>query len=65
MSKFLHYFAMMIILLGGIALLVLSVIWFIQGILLMGIGMLIMGLVALSNYFLHVQSMKMKDENRG
>ena len=63
MKEFLHYLTMVIILLGGIALLILGIIWFTRGANLMGIGMLIMGGVALSNFYLHMRSMK-KHENR-
>jgi len=49
---------MAIILLGAIVLIILGLMWFSRANNLMGIGMLVMGVIALSNYYLHVQSMK-------
>lgn len=64
MKEFIHYLVMAIILLGGVALLVLAIIWFIRGANLMGLGMLVMSLVAFSNYYLHGRSMKKYGDRR-
>lgn len=53
-----HYIAMLIILVGGISLLYLSFLWYSQNNIIMGTGMMVMGLVALANFYLHLTNMK-------
>jgi len=55
---YLHNIAMLIIVFGAIILLYLSFLWYEQGNLIMGGGMLVMGLIALSNFYLHRRMMK-------
>lgn len=49
---------MNIVLVGGVLLLGLAFMWFARDNVLMGVGMLIMGAIAGSNYLLHLQAMK-------
>jgi hypothetical protein len=53
-----HYIAMFIILSGGFSLLYFSFFWYSKNNLSMSFGMLIMGLIALSNFYLHWIKMK-------
>jgi len=54
----LHKIAMAVILIGGAALFLLGVWWISKGNIPMGSGMLIMALIAGSNYYLHRMMMK-------
>lgn len=66
MNKFLHQLSMWLILTGGLALLYIAYIWFQRDNLIMSIGMLIMGVVAFSNFYLHrsmMSSNKKHNEN--
>jgi len=56
--ELLHQIAMAVILLGGVALFLLALWWFSKGNIPMGSGMLIMALVAGSNFYLHRMMMK-------
>jgi len=58
MNKFLHQIAMWLIFLGSLALLYLAFIWFGRGNNIMGVGMLTMGVIALSNFYLHRRMMR-------
>jgi len=58
MHKYFHQIAMWLIFLGGLVLLYLAIVWFGRGNDVMGLGMLIMAIIAESNYFLHRQMMK-------
>lgn len=58
MSETLHQAAMLIIFLGSIALFLLAFLWFSRGNSMMGFGMFVMGVVAMSNYYLHRRMMK-------
>ena len=58
MDSFFHQVAMWLIFLGGLALLYFAFVWFGKDNNLMGSGMLIMGVVALSNFYLHRRMMK-------
>jgi len=60
MDKYFHQIAMWSIFIGSIILLYLAFFWFQKGNSIMGIGMLIMGIVALSNFYLHRRMMKGK-----
>jgi len=53
-----HKPAMGIIFLGSLTLLYFAFVWFSRGNQIMGLGMLIMGLVAGSNFYLHLRMMK-------
>ena len=57
-KNLLHYAAMLIIVIGGFFLLYLSFLWYSQDNIIMGMGMMIMGLIALSNFYLHLTKMK-------
>ena len=59
-KELLHYVAMLVIVIGGFLLLYLSFLWYSQNNIIMGVGMMIMGLVALSNFYLHLVKMKRK-----
>jgi len=58
MHKFFHQIAMWFIFLGSVALFYLAFVWFGRGNIIMGAGMLIMGIIALSNFYLHRRMMK-------
>lgn len=58
-QKYLHYSAMWIIVFGALILFYLSVLWYVKGNIIMTLGMSIMGLIALANFYLHLKSMKM------
>ena len=58
MRKYFHQLAMWQIFIGGVALLVFAFVWFREGNLIMVSGMFIMGVVALSNFYLHRMMMK-------
>jgi len=58
MREILHQIAMAIIVIGGVALFFLALWWFSKGNIPMGSGMLIMALIAGSNYYLHRRMMK-------
>lgn len=62
MSKLFHQIAMWLIFIGGFVLLYLAIVWFVRGNNHMGFGMLIMAIIAESNYFLHRQIMKKNDK---
>jgi len=54
----LHKIAMAVILIGGAALFLMALWWFNKGNIPMASGMLIMALIAGSNYYLHRRMMK-------
>jgi len=56
-NEFLHQVAMGTIVVGSLVLLYSSYIWFTRNNILMGIGMLVMGLIAISNFYLHRRMM--------
>lgn len=56
--KVLHYISMGIIVIGSLVLFYLAFSWYTKENLLMSLGMLIMGLIALSNFYLHWIKMK-------
>ena len=56
--KYLHNIAMLVMVLGAIVLFYLSFLWYQQGNQIMSIGMLVMGLIASSNFYLHLRMMK-------
>jgi len=56
-NEFLHQVAMGTIITGSLVLLYSSYIWFTRNNILMGIGMLVMGLIAISNFYLHRRMM--------
>jgi len=60
MDKYFHQIAMWIIFLGGLAFLLFALMWFGKGNVLMGSGMLIMGIMAEANFYLHRLMMKGK-----
>jgi len=60
MDEFLHQLSMWIIFLGALALLYIAYVWFQKDNLLMASGMSLMGLIALSNFYLHRRMMKKK-----
>jgi len=51
--KPLHNLAMLIIILGAVILFYLSFLWYQQNNVIMSIGMFVMGLIAVSNFYLH------------
>ena len=51
--KYLHNVAMLTIVFGAIVLFYLSFLWYQESNLIMGLGMLVMGLIASSNFYLH------------
>lgn len=55
-----HQIAMSLIFMGGLVLFYFSAIWFQKGNFIMGAGMLVMGVVAMSNFYLHRDMMKKK-----
>jgi len=57
-QEILHKIAMAVILIGGTVLFLLALWWFSKGNIPMGSGMLIMALIAGSNYYLHRRMMK-------
>ena len=59
MNEILHQIAMWLIFLGALVLFYLAVIWFARGNIIMGVGMLSMGIIATSNFYLHRRMMKM------
>jgi len=60
MNKYFHHIAMWVIFLGGLAFLLFAFMWFVKGNLLMSFSMLIMGIMAESNFYLHRLMMKGK-----
>ena len=60
MSDAFHQVAMWSIFLGSLALLYLAFVWFSRGNTIMGFGMLVMGVVAAANYYLHRMMMETK-----
>jgi len=60
MPEILHQVAMLIIFLGSVIFFLLAFIWFSRGNTIMGFGMLVMGAIAMSNYYLHRRMMKGK-----
>ena len=52
-SKPLHNLAMLIIILGALILFYLSFLWYQVSNLIMSVGMFVMGLIAVSNFYLH------------
>jgi len=63
MNKLLHQIAMWLIFLGALVLFYLAYMWFTRGNPTMGVGMLVMGIIATSNFYLHRRMMK-KDNER-
>ena len=62
MKEIFHQIAMWLIFLGGLALLYLAFAWFQRGNAFMGIGMLIMGIIAESNFYLHRRMMRDREK---
>lgn len=60
MRNHVHNFAMSLVFIGGVMLLLLAYYWYSINNLLMASGMLIMGVVALSNLYLHATAMRKK-----
>jgi len=60
MSKYFHQIAMWSIFIGGLVLLFFAFLWFSRSNSIMGFGMLVMAIVALSNFYLHRLMMKGK-----
>ncbi|GMQ95095.1 MAG: hypothetical protein BMS9Abin13_205 [Patescibacteria group bacterium] len=58
MHKYFHQIAMWSIFIGGLVLFYFALAWFQKGNLVMGAGMLIMSIVAMSNFYLHRKTMK-------
>jgi len=58
MQEFFHQLAMWLIFLGALALIYLAFVWFDRGNTIMGFGMLIMGIIASSNFYLHRKMMQ-------
>ncbi len=56
-QKYLHYIAMWIIVLGALILFYLSVSWYIKENMIMALGMFIMGIITLANFYLHLKGM--------
>ena len=59
-NKYLHYTSMVVILGGSLILFYLTFLWYVKENIIMGTGMLIMGLIALSNFYLHWRNMRKK-----
>lgn len=57
-KHFFHYIAMAVILFGGLILLYFSFVWYLKDNMIMSAGMLVMGMVALANFYLHLTNMK-------
>ncbi|MFH1325375.1 MAG: hypothetical protein ABIH49_01220 [archaeon] len=57
-KKIFHYLSMSVIVAGGFLLLYFSFLWYLRNNVLMSGGMLIMGLIALANFYLHLRGMK-------
>lgn len=62
MYKYFHQIAMWLIFVGSLVLLYFSFVWFGRGNAIMGIGMLAMAVIALSNFYLHREVMKKENE---
>ena len=62
MHKYFHQIAMWLIFTGGLVLLYFSFIWFARSNATMGIGMLAMGIIALSNFYLHRRMMRKENK---
>jgi len=60
MNKYFHQIAMWLIFLGSFVLLYLAIVWFKRDNNIMGFGMLVMGIIALSNFYLHRLMMRKK-----
>jgi len=58
MHKYFHQIAMWLILLGSLILFYLGFVWLGRGNAIMSIGMFVMGMIALSNFYLHRMMMK-------
>ncbi len=59
-NEYLHQIAMWIIVLGALILFYFAIVWYMQDNIIMSLGMIIMGLIALSNFYLHKRMMKKK-----
>lgn len=57
-NKFLHNIAMGIILIGSLILFFIAFYWYETNNIFMTLGMIIMGFVALANFYLHLVKMK-------
>jgi len=55
---YLHKIAMLIIVVGAIILFYLSFVWYQRSNFIMSVGMFVMGLIAVSNFYLHGRMMK-------
>ncbi len=56
--KYLHQISMWLIIIGSLILFFLSFLWYVKGNMIMSFGMMIMGGIALSNFYLHWKRMK-------
>jgi len=54
----LHNLAMLIIVVGAVILFYLSFVWYQQNNIIMSVGMFVMGLIAVSNFYLHRRMMR-------
>ena len=63
MHELFHQIAMWLIFLGSLALFYFAFVWFGRGNTIMGLGMLIMGIIALSNFYLH-RRMMLRDKRK-
>jgi len=58
MDKYFHQITMGLIVVGALVLLYLSAVWFTRDNIIMGVGMLVMSIIAFSNFYLHLRMMK-------